>query len=301
MKNNNTNRKTDESVYHVTEPTELLTFLINHFKGKSRNAIKSILTHKQVRVNGKSVSQYNYLLKPEDEIFFAKEKVIEEFKHPKIKIIYEDDCLIVIDKAAGFLTVTTDSGKDQHTAFNDLMNYQKKKNEQNHLYVVHRIDRETSGLLMFAKTKKTQQDLQNNWHKNVTKRVYFAVVEGVPEKEEDTIVSYFYESKALKIHSNRNENQGQKAVTHYKTIRSNDKYALLKFELETGRKNQIRVHAHDIGHPIVGDKKYGSDSSPIGRMCLHAGVLAFIHPETGEEMIFESKFPAKFNSFFRKD
>lgn len=296
--NNSRQDKKNEPIFHVKEPVELMDFLLIHFKGKSRNAIKSILTHKQVSVNGKAVTQYNFPLKPEDEVSITKGKVIEEFKHPKIKVVYEDDCLMVIDKAAGLLTVSTNSGKKEQTAFNILLNYQKIKDPQNHLYVVHRIDRETSGLLMFAKNKKTQLNLQDNWHKNVTERVYIAVVEGVPEKDEDTIVSYFYESKALKVHSNKNDKDGQKAVTHYKIIRSNGNYSMLKFELETGRKNQIRVHAHDIGHPIVGDKKYGNDSSPIGRMCLHASVLAFIHPETGEEMRFESKIPAKFNYLF---
>jgi 23S rRNA pseudouridine1911/1915/1917 synthase len=151
---------------------------------------------------------------------------------------------------------------------------------------------------MFAKSKEIQLKLQDNWHENVTERVYIAVVEGVPSKEEDTIVSYLHESKAFKVHSSYQEDEGKQAITHYRVMRKNEDYAMLKVELETGRKNQIRVHLQEIGHPIIGDKKYGASPSPIRRIGLHARVLAFVHPITHEVMRFETPIPKKFNALF---
>jgi 23S rRNA pseudouridine1911/1915/1917 synthase len=289
-------KKEKQVSLHVREPMELMTFLSIHFNGKSRTAFKSMLSQKQIRVNGKSVSQYDHLLQPNDSVTIHTEK--HEFRHPKMKLVFEDDFLIVIDKSEGLLAVATDERKDELTAFSILSNYLKKKDTRNHLFVVHRIDRETSGLLMFAKSKEIQLDLQNNWHENVIERFYIAVVEGIPDKQEDTLVSYLRESKAFKVHSESTEDRGKKAITHYRLIRKNDDYSMLKVELETGRKNQIRVHMQEIGHPIIGDKKYGASTSPIGRMGLHACVLSFVHPVSHRVMRFETPIPKKFNALF---
>ncbi|MDR3340175.1 MAG: RluA family pseudouridine synthase [Candidatus Symbiothrix sp.] len=283
-------------ILKVKESMELMDFLSIHFNGKSRNACKSMLAHKQVCVNEKPISQYNRLLQVNDTVTVSTGQAAYELKHPKVKIVFEDDYLIVIEKSEGLLAVATDDRKEETTAFSILFNYLKKKDSRNRLFVVHRIDRETSGLILFAKSKEIQLALQENWHRNVTERVYLAVVEGTPRKEEDTIVSYLHESKALKIHSSPHDGQGQKAVTHYRVIRKNERYSLLKVELETGRKNQIRVHAQEIGHPIVGDKKYGSSFSPMGRIGLHAQILAFIHPVTKKILRFETAVPRKFNA-----
>jgi 23S rRNA pseudouridine1911/1915/1917 synthase len=291
-------RKEKQTSIRVKEPMELMAFLAVHFNGKSHTALKSMLSHKQVCVNGKIVSQFNHSLQLNDNVTINTTGTKYELKHSKVKIVFEDDSLIVIEKSEGLLAVATDDRQDELTAFSILSDYLKKKDPRNRLFIVHRIDRETSGLIMFAKSKEIQLRLQDNWHENVKERVYIAVVEGVPHKEEDTIASYLRESKAFKIHSGYDENIGKQAITHYRVIRKNENYAMLKVELETGRKNQIRVHLQEIGHPIIGDKKYGANPSPIGRIGLHARVLAFEHPVTHEVLRFETPIPKKFNALF---
>jgi len=290
-----------QNALRVKEPIELMGFLGIHFAGKSRSALKSMLANKLVCVNGEPVTQYNHPLQVGDAITINSGKMSYELKHPKVKIVFEDDYLIVIEKSEGLLAVATDEKKDETTAFSILANYLKKRDPRNRLFVVHRIDRETSGLIMYAKTKEVQLALQDNWHENIAERVYIAVVEGLVEKDEDTIVSYLRESRAFKIHSSKTDTDGQEAVTRYRVMRKSAHYTMLKVELDTGRKNQIRVHMQEIGHPIIGDKKYGADISPIGRIGLHARVLAFNHPVTKEPLRFETAIPRKFNALFIKD
>ncbi len=282
----------------VKEPEELIEFLSIHFAGKSRSGLKSMLSKGQISINGKPQTKFNFPLQTGDDVTFGLGKPVYEFRHPKIKIVFEDNDLIVIEKSEGLLAVATDGGRDEMTAFGILSDFLRRKDPRNRLFVVHRIDRETSGLIMYAKTRKAQLTLQDNWYENVTERVYIAVVEGVPAKEEDTIFSYLRESKACKVYSSKINNGGKEAVTHYRILRKNKQYAMLKVELDTGRKNQIRVHMQEIGHPIIGDKKYGAGISPIGRIGLHAAVLAFVHPITGESMRFETSIPRKFSGLF---
>lgn len=288
-----------ETALRVNEPAELMQFLLAKMGGMSRNSVKSLLSHRQVMVNGKVTTLFNTALKAGDTVLISSARGNIELTHPKLKVIFEDQYLIVVEKKEGLLTVTTGKS-DETTAFSILKNYVKKASPQNRIYVVHRLDRETSGVIMFAKTREIQLALQENWHRVITRRVYVALVEGKVEKPEDTIVTWLTENeKSLKIHSSKVDNGGQQAVTHYRTIKSNDKFSLLEVELETGRKNQIRVHMQDIGHPIVGDKKYGSEVSPIGRVGLHARVLAFIHPMSLENVTFETHVPKTFTSVFR--
>ena len=288
-----------ETILRVNEPAELMQFLLAKMGGMSRNSVKSLLSHRQVMVNGKVTTLFNTALKAGDTVLISNARGNIELTHPKLKVIFEDQYLIVVEKKEGLLTVTTGKS-DETTAFSILKNYVKKASPQNRIYVVHRLDRETSGVIMFAKTREIQLALQENWHRVITRRVYVALVEGKVEKPEDTIVTWLTENeKSLKIHSSKVDNGGQQAVTHYRTIKSNDKFSLLEVELETGRKNQIRVHMQDIGHPIVGDKKYGSEVSPIGRVGLHARVLAFIHPMSLENVTFETHVPKTFTSVFR--
>jgi len=290
--------KPKETRLKVNEAAELMTFLLAKMGGMSRNAIKSLLAHRQVMVNEKITTQFNLLLKAGDQVIVNSSRGNIELNHPKLKIIFEDQYLIVVEKKEGLLTVTTDKG-DETTAFSILKYYVKKSSPQNRIFVVHRIDRETSGIIVFAKTREIQLAMQEHWHEVVTRRVYVALVEGKIEKESDTIITWLTENeKSLKIHSSSTDNGGQQAITNYRCVKSNDKYSLLEVELETGRKNQIRVHAAGIGHPIVGDKKYGSISSPIGRMGLHARILAFIHPMTLDEVKFETPVPRNFLSLF---
>lgn len=287
-----------ETRLKVQEPVELMPFLLSKMGGMSRNSVKSLLAHRQIMVNGKVETQFNLLLKRNDTITVSSNRGNTELVHPKLRIIFEDEYLIVVEKKEGLLTVSTGKG-EEITAFSILKNHVKRGSKQNRIYVVHRIDRETSGIIMFAKSRDIQLALQENWHRVVTRRVYVALVEGKMEKEQDTIVSWLTENeKSLKIHSSSTDNGGQQAVTHYKCIKSNDQFSLLELELETGRKNQIRVHMEYIGHPIAGDKKYGSSVSPIGRMCLHARILTFIHPVTLKEVSFETPVPRNFLTLF---
>lgn len=282
----------------VTEPVQLMTFLLAKMGGMSRSSVKSLLAHRQVMVNNKISTQFNLELQPNDLIEVNSGRGNIELNHPKLRIIFEDAYLIVVEKKEGLLTVSTGNA-DETTAFSILKNYVKKSSPDNRIYVVHRLDRETSGVIMFAKNRDVQLTLQENWHRIITRRIYVALVEGKVEKEEDTIVTWLLENeKSLKIHSSDTDNGGQQAITHYRCVKSNDDYSLLEIELETGRKNQIRVHMQGIGHPIVGDKKYGGNISPINRLGLHARLLAFYHPVTTEEISFETQVPRNFLNLF---
>lgn len=288
-----------ETKLKVTETAELMTFLLAKMGGMSRNSVKSLLSHRQVMVNNKISTQFNLVLKPNDLVVINSNRGNTELVHPKLRIIYEDQYLIVVDKKEGLLAVQTEK-KEEVTAFAILKNYVRKSHPANKIYVVHRIDRETSGVIMFAKTKEAQETLQYNWHRIITRRIYTAVVEGKVEKEQDTIVTWLTEHpRSLKITSSPVDNGGQEAITHYKTLMSNDGFSMLDIELETGRKNQIRVHMQDIGHPIVGDKKYGSASAELGRIGLHARLLEFYHPITTKLLCFESPVPKVFKTVFR--
>lgn len=282
----------------VSEPVELMTFLLAKMGGMSRTSVKSLLAHRQVMVNNKVATQFNLALQPNDLITVNSGRGSIELSHPKLRIIFEDAHLIVVEKKEGLLTVST-GNSDETTAFSILKNHVKRSSPQNRIFVVHRLDRETSGVIMFAKSKEVQLILQENWHRIITRRIYVALVEGKVEKEQDTIVTWLTENeKSLKIHSSSTDNGGQEAITHYKCIKSNNNFSLLEIELETGRKNQIRVHMQGIGHPVVGDKKYGAGLSPISRLGLHARLLAFYHPITTEIVTFETPVPRNFLNIF---
>lgn len=287
-----------ETRLKVNEPMELMDFLLAKMGGMKRNSVKSLLAHRQIMVNDQITTQYNYQLKVGDSVVVSSARGNSELFHPKVRIIFEDPYLIVVEKKENLLTVKTDNGSEL-TAFSILKKHVQKSSKENRIYTVHRLDRETSGVLVFAKSLEVKQALQDNWHTDVKRRVYVAVVEGKMEKEKDSIVSWLLENeKSLKIHSSPVDNGGQQAVTHYKTIKSNDDYSLLEIELETGRKNQIRVHMQSINHPIIGDKKYGAKTSPIGRLALHARILEFKHPVTGKVVKFETPVPRNFLHIF---
>lgn len=288
-----------QTVLHVKEDMELMPFLEIHFNGKSRSDLKSILTHKQVVVNGDPQTKYNFKLKAGDTVTLNSRKVNDyKLRNPRLKIVYEDDAVIVVEKSQGLLAVPTNEQVRGASAYGVLTAYLREKDPTGKIYVVHRIDRETSGLMMFVKTPEVQDAMRNDWHNVVKERVYLAVVEGTPELEEDTITSFLHESKAYKMYSSDYEDGGKMAITHYRVVRKSPNYSMLKVELETGRKNQIRVHMGEIGHPIIGDRKYGSTDSPIGRLALHAKVLAFQHPVTHAVLRFETPVPREFNALF---
>ncbi|MEI6489390.1 MAG: RluA family pseudouridine synthase [Bacteroidota bacterium] len=283
--------------FTVKEPTELLNFLIENSNGKSRNHLKSYLSYKQIKVGNKIVSQFNYPLKKGDIVTIMPSKKNEAKPLSGMEIVYEDRYVIVINKESGLLSIATDREK-RGTAYSILSDYVKERHPKNRIFVLHRLDRETSGLMMFAKDQEVQEILQYNWENAVSARSYVALVEGEVNPPEDTIVSWLKEGKTFIVHSSPIDNGGQKAITHYRTIKSNKYYSLLAVELETGRKNQIRVQMQSIGHPVVGDKKYGATHSPIKRVGLHAMELSFTHPITNETLEFSTPIPRKFMTVF---
>ncbi len=281
----------------VTRQAKLLEYLYASFPERSRKAVKSLLEQKQIMIANRIVTSFDYPLVPGMEVFVLKKKAVQDVTLKKMNLLYEDEHLLVIEKSARLLSVAT-AKENEETAFSILKSYVKSNNSQAQLYIVHRLDRDTSGVMMFAKSKEAQEKLQDNWDVAVTKRLYYAVVEGHVQKEAGEIVSYLQENKSLKMYSSRTSGDGQKAVTRYRVLKSNAHYSLLEVELETGRKNQIRVHLQDMGHSIAGDKKYGALTDPLRRLALHAGVLEFSHPITGKGLHFATPIPAIFKKLF---
>ncbi|WP_040950456.1 RluA family pseudouridine synthase [Gorillibacterium massiliense] len=285
--------------YTVTEPVQLLNFLLAKMSGKGRNSVKAVLARGQVSVNGQATTAYNFPLVPGQTVAISTEKTEEKPPLMGLSIIYEDEAILVVDKEAGLLSVASPQ-ENEITAYRQLTAYVRSENPQNRIFVVHRLDRDTSGVMMFAKSEEVQQTLQNNWQDAVKERTYVALVEGTVHKSEGTIKSWLKESSTLKMYSSPQPGDGQLAVTNYKVMQTGNGFSLLSVNLETGRKNQIRVHMQDIGHSVAGDKKYGAKSKGIGRLGLHARLLAFTHPTTGKLMRFESPVPPVFYRFFKQ-
>ncbi len=286
-----------ETTYTISESSDLLPFLLKSLNKLSRNAVKSILTRGQVRVNNQTVTKHNYILHPGDTVMIRDNKTaMKTTALTGITIIHEDDDIIVIEKAAGILSVATQIKDGESTAYAQLTAYVRQDHPRNRIFIVHRLDRDTSGIMVFAKNEQTKERLQQQWKHLVIERMYTAVVEGNVGKPAGTITSWLTESKTFKIHSCPFDNGGKKAVTHYKKIQGNHAYSLLQVHLETGRKNQIRVHMQDIGHPIAGDKKYGAHTNPLKRLGLHATTLVLLHPSTNKRMAFSAAVPKKFSA-----
>jgi 23S rRNA pseudouridine1911/1915/1917 synthase len=295
-----TKKPVRDIIFDVREPIELMAFLTAMMPDKSRNAIKSLLTHNQVRVGTTTVTKYNHPLKPGQQVAISKEKGVLVNQYHGVKILFEDAHIIVVEKDAGLLSISTDREK-RDTAYSIVSSHVKRQNPGAYIFVIHRLDRETSGTIMFAKSKKVQEQLQANWQEAVHQRHYIALVEGRVNEPAGTITTWLKEDKNYVMHSSSVDNGGQMAVTHFEVLKSNANYSLLQITLETGRKNQIRVHMQAIGHPVVGDKKYGSIDNPISRLGLHAQVLSFEHPITKEVLTFKSTVPRKFLRVFKSN
>jgi len=283
--------------FQVVEKIPLMKFLLAQMPDKSRNTIKSLLAHRQISVNNQVISKFDYPLEPGQQVKVNWNKVEVEPRYNGLKILYEDQYIIVIDKQSGLLSIAT-AKERQQTAYFILTEHVRKINRKNRVYIVHRLDKDSSGVMMFAKSIEIQEKLQNDWQKAIIDRRYVVVVEGIVENMKGTITSWLKESSALIMYSYKFDNGGQKAITHYNVLKKSEDYTLLEVNLETGRKNQIRVHAQSIGHSIIGDKKYGAIQNPVKRLGLHALLLAFKHPVTGEEMRFETNIPKSFLSLF---
>lgn len=281
----------------VKEESTLLPFLFQLLSEQSKSSVKALLTHRQILVNGSVTTQFNAPLVPGDEVLVSYERGKVELNNPLLHIVWEDDDLIVVNKKNGLLSVSNARVKER-TAYHILSDYVKKTNPRNKIFVLHRLDRDTSGLMMFAKNQRVQKSLQSNWNSAITQRTYVAVVEGRPEKGSDLIVSNLVENAKMQVYVTT-EGDGKEAITRYHVTRSNGRYSLLELDLETGRKNQIRAQMQSIGHSIAGDYKYGAETDPAGRLMLHARRLYFIHPTTGEEMRFDTRIPDTFISLVR--
>ncbi len=296
-------RKNRVSTFTVTAANEqLLEFLIKTLTDQSRTTVKSLLSHQQIRVNKTVVKAFDHPLVKNDVVEVFWDKAFRMLKHPKLKVVFEDKYLMVVEKDAGLLSVATPREKSK-TAYSILNEYVKQQSPGNKVFVVQRLDRETSGLLLFAKTKEVQALMQDNWRFAVNQRKYMAVLEGVlttgDGSGKGTVTSYLWESKAFIVYASNNPDDGLKAVTHYQVLRTNGKYSLVAFNLDTSRKNQIRVQMNSIGYPVSGDIKYGGHKNDINRIALHACELSFTHPMTGEKMCFESKIPASFEKLMK--
>ena len=277
--------------FKVKEQNELMKFLIENLPNKNRNNIKSLLKNKQVLVDGAAISQFNHPLNPGQEVMITESRFSDK-DMKGIKVVYEDEYLIAVEKASGILSIATDKEREK-TAYNIVKNYVKSRNPLEKLFIVHRLDRETSGVMIFAKTEEMQQILQTNWQKMVLERKV--------EKNSDTIISYLKENSAFVTFSSDKEIEGsKKAVTHYTVLKRSKGFSLVEANIETGRKNQIRVHMQSLGHSVVGDKKYGATTNPLGRLGLHAKSIIFKHPKTGKVLSFQTGIPAKFSGMFKK-
>ena len=285
-------------IYTVSEETTLLPFLLLSVKGKSRNNIKSMLTRGQIVVDGKSVTNHATPLHAGQVVEVRLNVTVGA--PPMLPILYEDDDLIAVNKPAGMLAISTDKERER-TAYHIVFDYMKAKKDGGRVFVVHRLDRETSGVMLLAKNEQVKRRLQDSWDESVRRRGYIAVVEGCPEPQERTIRSWLRETKTLLVYSSHTEGDGKLAVTSYTTLRTTAKNTMLDISLDTGRKNQIRVHMKDIGHPIVGDKKYDAKTDPLKRLALHASVLTLLHPITGDELRLVAPIPPQFVSFMARN
>lgn len=290
---NNTQKQYNH--YVVKEPSELLAWLMENLHD-SRTKIKATLSGKGIKVNGKIVTQFDYPLVPGMKIAVSKTKQNNQFKNHYIKLVYEDRYLVVIEKKPGILSMA--AGHSSLNVKTVLDNYFKQTRQRCQAHVVHRLDRETSGLMIYAKDKQTELALEADWHNIVFDRRYVAVLSGEVVDNEGTIANWLKDSKAYVTYSSPVDNGGKYAVTHFYVLARTYEHSLVEFKLETGRKNQIRVHAADMGHPVCGDIKYGNGDDPLGRLCLHAFKLCFYHPINHRPMEFETELPQTFRKLF---
>ena len=289
------NQVNDYDHYTVREEMPLLEWMIAHLKG-SRTKLKATLQGRGVKVNDKYVTQFDFVLKPGMRVSISKSKRNDKFKSRYVKLVYEDPYLVVVEKNVGILSMA--AGHSSLNVKSVLDDYFQRTRQQSRAHVVHRLDRDTSGLMIYAKDMKTEQILEHQWHDIVYDRRYVGVVSGVMEESNGTIANWLKDNKAYITFSSPVDNGGKYAVTHFNVLQRSQDYSLVEYRLETGRKNQIRVHSADMGHPICGDVKYGNGDDPLHRLCLHAFKLCFNHPITGERMEFETPIPSSFKSLF---
>ena len=299
MKTNNRRHKPEPRpdrivVYTIEEPGQLLPFMMQVLAPRSRSEIKSYLVHSQVQHNGQTTTQFDEQLQVGDEVVINFTRPFASLNHRMVKLIYEDPDLVVIEKQSGLLTVPAGPNHREKTAQKIVDEYVYSQDGRSHAYVCHRLDQYTSGILIFAKNSQVQQMLRDSWSTYVVERRYMAVCEGAPDQPEGEVRSYLAENAAMKVYSTDDPEKGKLSVTRYKVLKTVGDYSQIDIQILTGRKNQIRVHMSDLGCPVAGDKKYGAQSNPCGRLMLHNYVLQFIHPVTRENLRFELPIPRNF-------
>jgi 23S rRNA pseudouridine1911/1915/1917 synthase len=285
-------------IYRVKTDDRLIDYLLN--LGYTRTKIKQLFKYRAIQVNDESITKLDQLLAQGDRVSIKKDNQESKKIPPRgFKIVYEDDAVIVTEKPPGLLTIASETEKTK-TAYYQLNEYLKQRvpGAGERIYIVHRLDRDTSGLIVFAKNEAVKRMLQDRW--NEVEKRYYAIVEGTPAKKQGEIRSHLRETKSLRVYSGWHSDEAKSAITKYQVIRQSKGYALLDILLVTGRKNQIRVHLADIGHPVAGDKKYGAQTDPLKRLGLHAYLLSFKHPITGNAMCFKSEMPDRFRTIMLK-
>ena len=298
MRLNTENNKGDYEHIVVNKEQPLLEFLLENVN-QSRTKIKATLQGRGIKVNGKTVTQFDFMLRPGMKVAVSRTKRNQQgFKSRYVKIVYEDRWLVVVEKNIGILSMA--AGHSSLNVKSVLDDYFKKTRQKCTAHVVHRLDRDTSGLMIYAKDIDTEQALEHDWHNIVYDRRYVAVLSGEMEENEGTIENWLKDNKAYVTYSSPVDNGGKLAISHFSVLDRTTEHTLVEFKLETGRKNQIRVHAADMGHPVCGDPKYGNGDDPIHRLCLHAWLLCFYHPVTGEPMEFETPVPTSFRQLFKR-
>ena len=284
-------------VLAVTEETTLLPFLLREVTGKSRNTVKGLLTRRQVMVDGTVVTRFDAPLLPGQQVTLLPPEAAGAAELP-FPVLYQDRDLIAVDKPAGLLSMANERER-YRTAYRMATDYMSRKNPRGRVFIVHRLDRDTSGVLLFAKSEAVKRAYQDNWGELVRRRGYLAVVEGRMEKAQGTVRSRLRETTAHRVYSAAPGQDGREAVTRFTLQESGKRYSLLEVDIDTGRKNQIRVHMADLGHPVVGDRKYGAAASPLNRLCLHAHILELVNPVTGRDMLFKAPVPKEFYRLVR--
>ncbi len=282
----------------VKQPASLFDHLRALYPTSSNNSLKKLLEHGRVKVNGVITRIGKTLLQPGDRVEIG-EKVFVKRLPEDLEILFEDEHLLVINKKANLLTIATEKEKEE-TVYAYLYDYVKAQKPENKIFIVHRLDKKASGILVFARSEEVKKKLQAQFEQHDIERRYIAIVEGRVKDESGTVQSYLAENRAFKVYVTDGEKKGKLAITDYLVKKRAAGYTWLEVTTRTGRKHQIRVHLAGMGHPIIGDKEYGSKKNPLQRLGLHASRLGFVHPATGEKMTFEVDAPPAFRKMFSR-
>lgn len=280
--------------YVIDEPCQLLPFLLERLAPRSRSEVKSYLAHGNVKHNDRVTTQFDEQLQHGDEVVINFTRPFAQLKNHMARVIWEDQDLVIIEKKSGLLTVPSVHNKRLKSAQEIVDEYLLAQDGRTHAYVCHRLDRFTSGIVIFAKNPQVQQMLRDSWSTFVVERLYMAIVEGRPKQDKGEVKSYLAEDDRMKVFSTNDPEKGKLSVTRYNVVKQLGDYSMVDIQILTGRKNQIRVHMSDLGCPIAGDNKYGAKSNPTGRLMLHNYALQFIHPVTRQNLRFELPMPSEF-------